>query len=251
MSIQIVAMVFARELDDLTTDDNKIVSASTCKFVLLSLADHANGDGENAYPSITLLQKKTCLSRQTVVSALNALRKAEIISQEGISKRGTNNYSINLTKLVNPLDQWESTVLTSDSQVSLLKSLTNHPSNLVVVNAQKQKNIFQLYEENIGPLTPMISEMLQEAEKDYNPEWIEPALKIAAEANAHNWRFVAAVLRNWKENGFMAPRPGTHNTYGKKEKPVRKSTRREPTPEEAEQWRVFFAEQKERKRSNA
>lgn len=208
-----MSMVFALDLDDLTTDEGKTVSASTCKFILLSLADHANGDGENAYPSVTLLEKKTSLSRQTVISALNALRKAGYISQEGISRRGTNNYSIALDALVNTVDQGESTQLTSTSQHSLLKPSSNHPSNLIVVDAQ-EKNIFQLYEENIGPLTPMIREMLQEAEKEYPAAWIEAALKVAIEANARNWRFVNAVLRNWKTNGFMAPRPGT--TYTRK-----------------------------------
>ena len=48
MSIQIMSMVFELDLDDLTTDEGKVVSASACKFVLLSLADHANGEGENA-----------------------------------------------------------------------------------------------------------------------------------------------------------------------------------------------------------
>lgn len=238
MSIQIMSMVFELDLDDLTTDEGKVVSASACKFVLLSLADHANGEGENAYPSITLLEKKTSLSRQTVVSALNALRKAGFINQEGISRRGTNNYSITLDALVNTVDQGESTQLTNTSQHSLLKPLINHPIN-DDDSAQKQKNIFQLYSENIGPLTPFISDALQDAEKRYPANWIEAAFKIAVERNARNWKYIDAILRDWGIRGFMALKPGA--TYSKQSTtPARKTPYVPPTPEQIEALRIAF-----------
>jgi len=62
-------------------------------------------------------------------------------------------------------------------------------------------NIFRLYEENIGPLTPMISETLQEAEEMYPFNWIEQAIKIAVENNVRRWRYVEAILGSWKERG--------------------------------------------------
>lgn len=62
-------------------------------------------------------------------------------------------------------------------------------------------NIYRLYEENIGPLTPLIAEELKEAESAYPAEWIEDALRIAVENNARNWRYVSAILNRWKEKG--------------------------------------------------
>jgi DNA replication protein len=62
-------------------------------------------------------------------------------------------------------------------------------------------NIFRIYEEHIGPLTPMISETLQEAEAAYPPEWIEDAVRIAVENNVRRWTYVDAILRKWKEKG--------------------------------------------------
>jgi DnaD/phage-associated family protein len=62
-------------------------------------------------------------------------------------------------------------------------------------------NIYRLYEENIGPITPMIAEMLRDTEKDYSPYWIEEALRIAVENNVRNWRYVNAILKRWKEEG--------------------------------------------------
>jgi DNA replication protein len=62
-------------------------------------------------------------------------------------------------------------------------------------------NIYRLYEENIGLLTPLIAEELKEAESVYPAEWIEDALRIAVENNARNWRYVRAILDRWKEKG--------------------------------------------------
>jgi DnaD/phage-associated family protein len=66
---------------------------------------------------------------------------------------------------------------------------------------QSRPNIFQLYEANIGPLTPLLAETLQDAEADYPEHWIEEAFRIAVEKNARSWRYVEAILRSWKEKG--------------------------------------------------
>jgi len=67
--------------------------------------------------------------------------------------------------------------------------------------SEPRPNIFTLYEQNIGLLTPLMAETLADAEKEYPAEWIEEAVKIAVERNARNWRFVEAILRSWKEKG--------------------------------------------------
>lgn len=65
----------------------------------------------------------------------------------------------------------------------------------------ERPNIFSLYEENIGPLTPMIADTLKEAEQTYPAEWIRDALRIAVVKNVRNWRYVEAILKDWKEKG--------------------------------------------------
>lgn len=62
-------------------------------------------------------------------------------------------------------------------------------------------NIYRLYEENIGPLTPLIAETLSEAEDTYPAEWIEDALRIAVQRNKRTWRYVAAILERWQREG--------------------------------------------------
>ena len=66
---------------------------------------------------------------------------------------------------------------------------------------QETPNIFRLYEEHIGPLTPMIAETLGEAEDTYPPIWIEEAVRIAVENNKRSWRYVEAILERWQQEG--------------------------------------------------
>jgi len=62
-------------------------------------------------------------------------------------------------------------------------------------------NIYRLYEDNIGPLTPLIAEALSEAEDTYPARWIEEAIGIAVQNNARSWRYVAAILARWQSKG--------------------------------------------------
>jgi DnaD/phage-associated family protein len=65
----------------------------------------------------------------------------------------------------------------------------------------ERSNIYKLYEQNIGPLTPLIADALKEAETEYPPEWVEEAINEAVKRNKRNWKYVEAILRSWKEEG--------------------------------------------------
>jgi DNA replication protein len=65
----------------------------------------------------------------------------------------------------------------------------------------ERPNVFTLYEQNIGMLTPMMAEILRDAEKEYPVGWIEEAIRIAVEHNARSWKYAAAVLERWKKEG--------------------------------------------------
>ncbi|MBI4328918.1 MAG: DnaD domain protein [Chloroflexi bacterium] len=65
----------------------------------------------------------------------------------------------------------------------------------------KESNIFALYEETIGLLTPTIAEELKEAETAYPPAWVRDAFRVAAESNKRSWRYVHAILDRWTAEG--------------------------------------------------
>lgn len=65
----------------------------------------------------------------------------------------------------------------------------------------ERPNIFQLYEENIGPLTPLIADTLKKAEKIYPERWIAQAVEIAVQNNVRKWNYIEAILTSWQESG--------------------------------------------------
>lgn len=62
-------------------------------------------------------------------------------------------------------------------------------------------DIFTLYEQNIGIITPMIAEELKEADKIYPPRWIEEAFKEAVVLNKRSWKYIARILERWANEG--------------------------------------------------
>jgi len=62
-------------------------------------------------------------------------------------------------------------------------------------------DIFSLYEQNIGLLTPIIADELKEALKLYPEAWIKDAIKEAASLNKHSWRYISKILDNWVAGG--------------------------------------------------
>ena len=65
----------------------------------------------------------------------------------------------------------------------------------------KVGNIFVLYEQNIGIITPIIAEELGEAERLYPHRWIEEAFKEAVVRNKRSWKYIARILERWANEG--------------------------------------------------
>lgn len=65
----------------------------------------------------------------------------------------------------------------------------------------ERPNIFVLYEQNIGALTPMIADELREAENAYPAQWIEEAIKLAVTNNVRRWKYVVSILERWRQEG--------------------------------------------------
>jgi DnaD/phage-associated family protein len=76
-----------------------------------------------------------------------------------------------------------------------------NPKTGVSVSPLERPNVFRLYEENMGPLTPLIADKLKDAEQTYSEEWLAEAIEIAVTNNVRKLSYVEAILKDWKENG--------------------------------------------------
>jgi len=74
-------------------------------------------------------------------------------------------------------------------------------ANIMSAPVVERPNVFKLYEENFGPLTPMIADTLKDAEETYSDEWIAEAMETALKNNVRNWKYVEAILKRWREKG--------------------------------------------------
>ena len=65
----------------------------------------------------------------------------------------------------------------------------------------ERPNIFSLYEQNIGLLSPLLADELRDAADHYPAEWIETAIRQAVQYNRRNWSYIRAILRRWETEG--------------------------------------------------
>ena len=65
----------------------------------------------------------------------------------------------------------------------------------------ERPNIFTLYEQNIGLMTPLLADQLRDMEKSYAPECVYEAFEIAVSRNKRNLRYIQAILKRWETEG--------------------------------------------------
>jgi DnaD/phage-associated family protein len=88
-------------------------------------------------------------------------------------------------------------------------------------------NIFALYEENIGTITPLVAEELEEAERRYPAHWIEAAFREAVANNKRSWRYVDRILNRWETEGPDYEEPQGDNRIEWLERRYREGKRRQ------------------------
>jgi DnaD/phage-associated family protein len=86
------------------------------------------------------------------------------------------------------------------------------------VAGEAPPDIFTLYEQNIGILTPMISEQLRDAESSYPADWVRDAIREAVNHGKRKWSYISAILERWATEGKT---DGTHQRDLKKTDPDR------------------------------
>jgi len=64
--------------------------------------------------------------------------------------------------------------------------------------------LFTVYETNIGSITPILADGMIHARETYPAEWIKEAIEIAVKMNKRNWKYIEAILKRWKEEGYGA-----------------------------------------------
>jgi DnaD/phage-associated family protein len=196
------------------------------KFILLAYADHCDQNGMNIYPSIDLVARKTGYAERAVQMATRTLEKLGLLMPAGMGPHGTNRYSIPVERTdggakIAPCaknapaemsknapeenapeeNAPEPVVVVKES--SSASSGESSQKNSAVWEPSEKPNIFRLYESNFGALTPILADILREAEKEYPQDWLEYAFQEAVKNNKRSWKYAEAILKRIKVDGFM------------------------------------------------
>ena len=87
---------------------------------------------------------------------------------------------------------WQARILAGEWQLDPAQEIQTLPP---------RPSLYQLYEENIGVMTPMMAQSIGDAANEYPHEWIEEAMRYAVERNARSWRYIIKVLAGWRQEG--------------------------------------------------
>jgi DNA replication protein len=87
------------------------------------------------------------------------------------------------------------------------------PTSVIV---EPVPDIYTLYEQNVGMLTPLIADELKDAEKQYSADWIRDAIKEAVLHNKRSIKYITKILENWAVEGRS---DGTYQRDTKKTDP--------------------------------
>jgi biotin operon repressor len=146
MSVRVMSKIFDHSFNRVEIQGKKTICVMPYvqKLVMLALADHANDEGESAYPGRETIRHKTNLSSGTLNYCIRALKASGYIIKGRRSKYNTITYSLDLSKLETSTVEETQKIETSTVEVSkpqLLRKLTstvevnpslhqlNHPSH--------------------------------------------------------------------------------------------------------------------------
>lgn len=131
---------------------------------------------------------------ELAVSRGTLLRFAALPSEEGVNGHQQTWYLLNTPRNREALAKMARGVVPPPPPIG-------QPEEPAPAIVPERPNVFRLYEQNVGMLTPIIADQLIEATERYPLEWIEDAFTEAVSYNKRNWRYIRAILEKWATDG--------------------------------------------------
>lgn len=134
------------------------------------------------------------------LQALSSLRSFEELLDEGLAaavRRGT------VLHLIEPLDgrvrSWY--LINTPANRAWAEQVAASGIAPPADELSERPGLIELYEQNIGLVTPLLLEELRAASARYPAEWLEDAIREAVRANVRSWRYIQRMLERWAANG--------------------------------------------------
>jgi len=201
------------------------------KYILLALADHADHEGRNIYPSVGRVAWKTGYDERMVQRLIKKLIIQGVLVGEGSGKRGTNRYRIEIKCLPQRPDYEGGQNVTPGKMPPLNvqnvtptpgkmppESSSNHPLTVMgatPANGQTDVDTFEDFTPKVPQYTPANGKSLGQRIKNRDPQLLMTALGVTAKDKATpgqqrikdaNWRIQSDRI----ELGIAAFLDATH-----------------------------------------
>jgi DnaD/phage-associated family protein len=102
--------------------------------------------------------------------------------------------------LLNTRENRETVRRLAKGEISAVEALGEDVGPVELIRVYRP-NVFSLYEQTIGLLTPTVAGGLRDAERVYPAEWIVEAMRLAVEYNKRSWPYVEGILKRWETEG--------------------------------------------------
>jgi DnaD/phage-associated family protein len=195
--------------------------------VWLYIALSINRNTGQAHPGVRTIATACGMGQNKAIEEIKKLEKMGLLSVNREDRKYNiyelPDYISATNKTASKTEAVDETASENTQTASKKKQTAFDPAALKVLNQINQRepdstggpNIFELYEQNIGILTPMIADALKAAETEYPTGWIAAALGEAVRANARNLKYVEAILKRWAVEGFMSPKSKLDKSPGR------------------------------------
>ena len=154
-------------------------------------------------------------SRSTVTDAINSALNSGFISRQKIGQQYIYRMQYYEELVQNPVQSASPKSGTVSHKTSPESGTTSPESGTVLVqnpvtqskeinknnNSPSFSTVFKAYENNIGQLTPIISDEIGCAVDDFGAATVVEAIVIATKANVRKWNYVNGILTRWHKDG--------------------------------------------------
>lgn len=209
-------------------ETNKLSTSAIALWHALMHINNKTGWAKEFGVATSVLSVKTGLSKRTIVNARNELKQKGRI--EWRSRRGNQSavYSIipfpeNLHAIIadNTSHKDKDNDLQAIDAHNTSHNVSHNTSHSVSHNAStlyREEKIreeednddivvdpndpYVFYTRNIGPMMPMIADLISQYQEDLPDELITEAFKIAVKANKRDMRYAEKIMINWLNQGI-------------------------------------------------
>ena len=121
--------------------------------------------------------------------------------------------------MVKPYTPNGKTVTVRPSRPDIVTTESKNTTTTLTADQKKElEEVYRLWQNNMTPLVPMLSEGLYEDYLEYGLDWIEYAVKEAVANGVRNYKYFSTILQRVKVRGGTA-RPATRSTSKRAPKP--------------------------------